>query len=173
MTYLTTNIFDNNLKLLKDTTPAIQNTFDHTTFVDISGSQITYLPSQDAAFVIYEYIYFQTNNSYPASNTLRFKLLQSSDGNSWTDYGGKTEVVIGRGNFYNHGFVSKVKFCLDATSWTALKYLKLQARHNSQYTTSGNYVNDVRLHQLRDAHTPSSAAGPYYYNSTVSCESVK
>ena len=98
---------------------------------------------------------------------------------NWSDYGNKTDLVLGRGIGYNGGWVGQVRYCLDASSWTTQKYLKLQARHNSQktggdldYNEDGYWTNSVRLHQLRLGYTPNSASGPYYYNTSVSCESV-
>lgn len=172
MTHLTTNIFDTKFKISTISNPSVQETFNHTTFVDITGSQIDYTPSAGASFVIYEYNFYQTQKAYGKCTVMRYKLLESSDGSNWSDYGNKTDIVIGRGNYYNQGWAEQLRFCLDASSWTTKKYFKIQGRHNTEKTTESNYWNNSRLHQLRSASTPNSASGPWYYNTSVSCESV-
>ena len=137
MTYLKNSLFYLKEKSLTETNPSIQNNFATSTWTDVNYSSIDYLPAQFSSFAIYEYIFWYGEDGHSASDVVNIRLKLLADG---SDYNENTECVLGHyiiDPSFKGRRIAQVRFCLDASSWTSSKSLKLQ----------GKKINgDIRLH---------------------------
>jgi len=175
MTFTTNNTFYEKLEFLQETSPSIQNNFSTSSFIDITYSEISYVPSTFADYVEYQYAFYFGKDGTSGNNTINIiaKLLYSDDGgSSWTDWGENTQVFIGSdaSNTRSRG-ICTIKFFLETaasgsrSAWVGNRKLKLWGKRQS---------GDVRLHQLMEFRGDSGnvSSNNFYYPS-VQCKSIK
>ena len=175
MTFTTNNTFYEKLEFLQETSPSIQNNFSTSSFIDITYSEIDYVPASFANYVEYQYSFYFCKNGSSGNNTVNIvaKLLYSDDeGSSWTDWGENTQVFIGSdaSNTRSRG-ICTIKFFLETaasgsrSAWVGNRKLKLWGKRQS---------GDVRLHQLMEFRGDSGnvSSNNFYYPS-VQCKSIK
>ena len=139
-------------------------------WTDLTGSTISFKPSSNANYVIYEYNFYierDTDTSGSMDNVyIGLKLLQSTDGgSSWSDYGNNTHACYGAYHYsiYQSGLCT-YKVCL--TSWgNSERYFKLQGdrQHVSYYH---------RLHTISDFIKEDGSTEDRCYRPIVSCYQV-
>ena len=113
MTFTVNNTFYEKIEFLQETSPSIQNNFGTSSFIDVTYSEIDYVPASFADYVEYQYTFYFAKDDSNAVNII-VKLLYSDDGgSSWTDWGENTQVFIGSisGNPRSRGLCT-VKFFL-------------------------------------------------------------
>ena len=175
MTYTVKNSFYEKLQLSSDTSTSEQviSWVNNTTWYDLTGSAITYTPSHLSKYVIYEYhFYFNRGDQWQNTKcSFEFRLMKDeSDGNGFVVFGDNTTGSIGdvEDRTRKRSTVS-LKFCLDASTWTKPKALKLQVKRNS----SSQVAVFNALYRFYDASGSDigSSSNVHFYP-TVSCYSV-
>ena len=118
-----------------------------TSFADIAGTSINYIPHSDSTHVVYSAA-FAANTYTNASATTNIKLVTGSVGGSMSDYDNGTDNSFASTRAaYPHS--SLITLQHEIPAWTGEKTLKLQiygnsgVLHGSQYFdgsgTKGNY----------------------------------
>ena len=175
MTFLVNNTFYEKQEFLQETSPSIQNNFSTSSFIDVTYSEIDYVPASFADYVEYTYAFYFAKDGSGSSNTVNIilKLLYSDDGgSSWTDWGENTQAFIGSttSNTRSRG-ICTIKFFLETaasgsrSAWLGNRKLKLWGKKQS---------GDVRLHQLVEFRGDSgNVSSNNFYYPTVQCKSIK
>ena len=141
---------------------------DWTSWSDLTGSVISYVPSANSDYVIYEYGFFIAKKIDDVVN-IGCKLLYSDDGGlNWSEYGSNTHTAFGSiHTTIQETTIRSVKLCLD--SWgNSEKKLKLQGK-------PFNYGGaDATLHKLSAFYDNSGlVSSDRYIKPYVSCYSVR
>ena len=157
--------FMSDYKVIRHSSNVSQSSVGTSSWTDMTGSEISYIPSPGSTYVIYEYsfhlgrsgsdndIYMGTNFSY-----------STDDGSSWNDYDNNTRVVIGSiSDKIRRRGPHIIKLCLD--NWgNSERLLKMQCK---RYSNSYNFL----LHQLTE-HFSEGDDDTSYYRPIVSCYSI-
>ena len=137
MTYQIQSNFEENFKILTDRNITIQTL--ETSYAFATASEISYKPSVNASFVIYQYTVhmFKGTITYDELNAT-YKLQYSDDsGENWSDWGDNTEVFVhSSGTVLDIRSVVDVKFAISASGWNDVKNLRLVAKEDSGANTS-------------------------------------
>lgn len=177
MTFLASNAFYENIKIIQETSPSTQNNFTHNTWENINYSQIDYVPASFSEYVLYDFTFFYTKDGYTGSNQINLytKLIYSDDnGSNWYDWGQNTQVFLGSNHANTRSRSScSVKFLLDISSsgsrseWKGNRRLRLQGKKLSS-------SHDVGLHKLINFMDDSGVlSGDQYFYPSVTCTSLK
>lgn len=174
MTYTKQNTFYEKLEIINDSSTSAQTLswVNSSTWYDLTGSQITYIPSEFSKYVVYEYNFFL---GWAAggleSSSFMFKLVKDDhDGNGFSDFGDNTSGTIGDvSTRTRRKSTHSIKLCLDASNWNSPKTLKLHVRRN----TSSQVARFNKLSRFYGQdETDLTASGEVNYYPTVSCYSV-
>ena len=175
MTYTKQNAFYEKLEIINDssTSEQVLSWVNASTWYDLTGSQITYIPSKFSKYVIYEYNFFlgRTNAESERSCSFMFELMKDdNDGNGFSAFGDNTSGTIGDvGTQTRRRSTHSIKLCLDAANWNSPKTLKLRVRRN----TSSQIARFNKLFRFYGQdETDLAASGEVNYYPTVSCYSV-
>ena len=137
-------------------------------WTDLAGSTISFKPSSNSNYVIYEYnFYMESENAGSNTNVfIGLNLLYSTDGgSSWSDYENNTYASYGAVHYIiKQSGLFTYKVCL--TSWgNSERYLKLQG--NRSYPS---YYH--RLHTISDFIKEDGTTEDRCYRPIVSCYQV-
>ena len=174
MTYTKQNAFYEKLEIINDSSTSEQNLswVNSSTWYDLIGSQITYMPSLFSKYVVYEYNFLLGWASGGLeSSSFMFELMKdNNDGNGFSAFGDNTSGTIGDvGTRTRRRSTHSIKLCLDATNWDSPKTLKLRVRRN---TSSQVAIFNKLARFYGQDETDLTASEEVNYYPTVSCYSV-
>jgi len=169
MTYQIQSTFDDNFKIIANTSPTALTL--NTSYQAILDSNIDYLPSPNSTYVVYQFSMYFASSETGDTGTLEincYAKLQYSDDNgvNWSDWGDNTDVFFGSpAADVSQRSTIDLKFALNASGWSSVKRLRIAARNETG--------SDTRLHQLETFFDSSGErTDTNYYNTSVSCYSV-
>ena len=161
---------DENFKILTDRNITAQE-LDWQSYDFATASEISYMPSSNASFVIYQYtVHLFRGNTYSSKFHAMFKLQYSDDGgSSWSDWGDNTVIFIHEiGGVLDVRSAVDIKFAISTSGWNNVKNLRLVAKQLSSST-------DTNLHapgSTSDKFRGDSSYESQRYFPSVSCYSV-
>lgn len=167
MTYLKKTSFSPKETQSVETSPSKQNNFTTSSWVDVTYSEISFIPSLLDTYILYENIFWMGKDGTSGDNKVNLKLrLMKNDGSGWVEFGGNTQVYIGSTHSDKRfQSMTPVRFLLESWGSTELS-LKLQGR---------KVDGDIRLHATThfygDSGSVSSESDRLFFPQVI-CRSV-
>ncbi len=160
---------DENFKILTDRNITVQTL--STAYAFATASEISYMPSSNASFVIYQYtVHMFRGSIYTDKFHATFKLQYSDDGgSSWSDWGDNTVIFIHEvGGDLDIRSAVDIKFAISTSGWNNVKALRLIAKQDQTSTDTALHAPGTTSQKF---YGDSSYESQRYFPS-VSCYSV-